>query len=128
MMMMVSAARLHCLLRILHNLREGLLRPGEIAGLQILAQRLQILLRRRFCAAARSRGSRSRGRRSRRCGGRRGGAGRHGCLRERIARQRDKVLLRSREVAALQVAAKLLKVADKLLNAFQEAIQLRQAA
>jgi hypothetical protein len=46
MSVVMPTAALHSLLHSLLNLRKRLLRPGKIAGLQILAQCLNILFKR----------------------------------------------------------------------------------
>ena len=112
MVMVVMRSAATALLLILLNLSKCLLRPGEIPGLQILAQRLEFLRKLRL-TRLRAAGGRGRGRGARRCR-------RRCCARRsrkrglRILRQSHEVLLGCREVTALQVAAKLLKFRDKL--------------
>ena len=108
-------------LEALCKLRVRLLRTADVAALQVLAQGLEVGLKLRF--AGRGAG----------CTGRRGTgrrrAGRRGRTAKilRVSRECDEILLSRRDVATLQVLAKLLKIGDELLYARVPRSELRKA-
>jgi hypothetical protein len=110
--MMSAALRLASALRVLDRLRICLLRSAQVAGLQIRAEGLKILiqLRGRLRAAAAARG----------------GAGCRVIL--RILRDGDKVLLCCLQVSALEVIAQLLEVGEELLCTVEHVHVLAEAA
>ncbi len=111
MIVVVPSAVLH----ILSNLRVSLLRAAEIAGLQILAQGLEILFQ--LCQLRLRAGRR--GGQCRSCGGC-GSRSR----RQSVLRESDKILLGCRDIAAFQIGAELLEVSEKLLSAGKQRVEL----